>query len=108
MVYLWWTHRQLGPLDATADIATYRAALLKRYDDQIRLLRTMPYWYLMPLFVPALSVAASVWQRSRGMAWGFVAVVAALWLFIGWLNVRVGVRMLRSARAKIESMFPQE
>lgn len=108
MVYLWWTHRRLGPLDPTADIATYRAALLKRYDDQIRLLRTMPYWYLIPLFVPALSVAASTWPRSRGMTWVFVAVVAAAYVFIGWLNVRVGVRVLRSARAKTESMFPQE
>jgi hypothetical protein len=108
MVYLWWTHRQLGPLDPTADIATYRAALLKRYDDQIRLLRTMPYWYLVPLFVPALSVAASTWQRSRGLTWVFIAVVAAAYVFIGWLNVRVGVGVLRSARAKIASMFPQE
>ncbi len=108
MVYLWWTHRQLGPLDPTADIATYRAALLKRYDDQISLLRTMPYWYLIPLFVPALSVAASTWQRSRGLTSVFVAVVAAAYVFIGWLNVRIGVGVLRSARTKIASMFPQE
>lgn len=108
MVYLWWTHRQLQPLDPTADIATYRAALLKRFDDQIRLLRTVPYWYLGPLFVPALSVATSVWPRSHGMAWIFLAVVAAAYVFIGWLNVRVGVGALRTARAKIESMFPQE
>jgi hypothetical protein len=108
MVYLWWTHRQLGPLDPTADIATYRVALLKRYDDQIRLLRTMPYWYLIPLFVPALSVAASTWQHSRGLTWVFVAIVAAVYVFIGWLNVRIGVGVLRSARTKIASMFPRE
>jgi hypothetical protein len=104
LVYLWWKHRQLGPLDPTADIATYRAALLKRHDDQIRLLRTMPYWYLAPLFVPALSVAASTWQRSPGMTWAFVAVVVATYVFIGWLNVRVGVGALRAAREKIEAM----
>lgn len=108
MVYLWWRHRRLEPLDPTADIATYRAALLKRYDDQIRLLSTMPYWYLVPLFVPVLSIAASVWQRSHEMPWVFLVVVAAVYGFIGWLNVRVGVRALRSARAKIESVFSQE
>jgi hypothetical protein len=108
MVYLWWKHRRLGPLDPAADIATYRAALLGRYDDQIRLLRTVPYWYLAPLFVPMLSVAASAWQRSRGTVWVFVTVVVAVYVFIGWLNVRVGVGVLRSARANIESMFPQE
>jgi hypothetical protein len=108
LVYLWWNHRRLGPLDPTADIATYRAALLKRYDDQICLLRTMPYWYLVPLFVPALSIAASTWQRSRVMASVLVAVVAAAYVFIGWLNVRVGVGALRSAREKTASMFPHE
>jgi hypothetical protein len=108
MAYLWWTHRRLVPLDPTADIATYRAAMLKRYDDQIRLLRTMPYWYLAPLFVPALSVAASTWHRSRGPTLLFVAIVVALYVLIGWLNVRVGVRMLRAAREKIASMSPQE
>lgn len=108
MVYLWWNHRQLEPLDPTSDIATYRAALLKRYDAQIRLLRTMPYWYLAPLFVPTLSIAAGAWQRSQRTAWIVLAVVAAAYVFIGWLNVRVGVGMLRSAREKIESMFPQE
>ena len=108
MVYLWWKHRRLEPLDPTSDLSTYRAALLKRYDDQIRLLRTVPYWYLAPLFVPALSVAASVWPRSRAMVGIFLAVIAAAYIFIGWLNVRVGVGMLRSARAKIESMSPQE
>jgi hypothetical protein len=108
LIYLWWKHRRLGPLDPTADIATYRAALLKRYDDQIGLLRTMPYWYLAPLFVPVLSVAASTWQRSRVIAWVFVAIVAAAYVFIGWLNVRVAVGALRSARDKTASMFPRE
>jgi hypothetical protein len=108
MVYLWWKHRRLGPLDPTADIATYRAALLRRYDDQIRLLRTMPFWYLAPLFAPMLSVAASAWPRSRGTALALVTVVVAVYVFIGWLNVRLGVGVLRSARANIESMFPQE
>lgn len=107
LVYLWWTHRRLGPLDPTADLATYRAALLRRYDDQIRLLRTMPYWYLAPLFVPMLSVAASVWPRSRGTAAVVVMVVVVMYVFIGWLNVRLGVGVLQSARANIESMFPQ-
>jgi|EndMetStandDraft_5_1072996.scaffolds.fasta_scaffold05070_3 hypothetical protein len=108
LLYLWWKHRRLGPLDPTADIATYRAALLERYDAQIRLLRTMPYWYLMPLFVPMLSVAASAWHRSPGAVWAVLAVTAAAYLFIAWLNVRVGVGVLLSARTKIESMFPQE
>jgi hypothetical protein len=108
LAYLWWKHRRLGPLDPAADIATYRAALLKRYDDQIDLLRTMPYWYLAPLFVPMLSVAASTWQRSRVTASVFVTSVGALYVFIGWLNVRLGVGALRSARANIESTFPRE
>lgn len=108
MAQLWWRHRRLKPLDPAADIATYRAALLKRYDDQIGLLRTMPYWYLLPLFVPALSIAVSVWPRSHARTSIFLAIVAAAYVFVGWLNVRRGVGMLRASRARIESMLPQE
>jgi hypothetical protein len=108
MGYLWWKHRRLQPLDPSADVAAYRTALLGRYDDQIRLLRTVPYWYLLPLFVPGVSVAVSTWQRSRWLALVPLVVTAVAYGFIGWLNVSVGVRFLRAARARVESMLPEE
>jgi hypothetical protein len=108
MAYIWWTHRDLEPLDPTADLAAYRAALLRRFDDQIRLLRTVPYWYLLPLFVPCVWVSVRVWDRKGWLALIPLAVFAAFYAFIGWLNVGPGVRGLRAARAKVEAMFTDE
>jgi len=108
MAYIWWTHRDPEPLDPAADLAAYRAALLKRFDDQIRLLRTVPYWYLLPLLGPCFWQAIRLWERIRWRVLVPLAVLLAFFAFIGWLNVGPGVRMLRAARAKVEAMFADE
>lgn len=108
MLHLWWNHRHLQPLDPAADVAEYKAALLARIDTQIRLLRSVPYWYLLPLSVWPVWVFAQLWARNP---WG----AAVMLLFglsvccgIGWLNVVWGVRRLRARRLSVEAMFRQE
>jgi hypothetical protein len=65
------------------------------------LLSRVRYWYLLPLYVPA------VWQIAQGWSWQpwaaafALAVVTAAFAFIGWLNERCGVRFLQEARAKL-------
>ena len=108
MAYLWWKHRGLRPLDPTADVTAYKATLLARVNDQIRLLRTVTYWYLVPLFLPSLWQAVRVWDKSPwAAALGLAAVVAAF-AFVRWLNVTAGVGALLATRANVESMFSQE
>ena len=52
MFYLWRSHRQTPPpLDPAADGLAYQAALLRRYDHQIRLLSAVKYWYVLPLYL---------------------------------------------------------
>jgi len=103
--YLWWKHRGLQPLDPAADVIAYRAALLARVDDQIRLLRSVTYWYLLPLFLPTLWQAVHVWQKSPWAAVVSLAVVAALFAWVRWLNVIGGVGALLATRANVEAMF---
>jgi hypothetical protein len=105
MGYLWWKHRGLHPLDPASDAIAYQAALLARVDDQIRLLRTVTYWYLLPLSLPSLWQAVQVWDKSPWTAIVSLAVVAALFAFVRWLNVTAGVGVLRATRANVESMF---
>ena len=50
MIYLWLSQRAQRPLDPSADVRSYRAALLERYDRQIALLRRVKYWYVAPLY----------------------------------------------------------
>jgi uncharacterized membrane protein len=108
LLYLWWKHRRLQPLDPASDVAAYKAALIARYDDQIRLLRYVPYWYLLPLYIWPLWIASRIWRKSPAAAIVVLLVMLAFYIGIGWLNVVAGTRMLRAARDKVESMFPQE
>ena len=104
--YLWWKHRGLQPLDPGADALAYKAALLARLDEQIHLLRSVTYWYLLPLFLPSLWQAVHVWDKSPWAAGVSLAVVVALFMFLRWLNLTAGVGALRATRANVESMFP--
>lgn len=106
--YLWWKHRGLQPLDPAADVITYRAALLARVDDQIRLLRSVTYWYLLPLLLPSLWQAAHVWEESPWAAAVSLAAVVAVFAVVRWLNVTGGVGALLATRANVESMLPGE
>ena len=81
--------------------------MLARLDDQIRLLRSITYWYLLPLFLPGLWQALRAWDRSPLAAGLSLLVVIAAFAFVRWLNVRAGVAHLLATRANVESMFPR-
>ena len=105
MAYLWWMHRGLQPLDPAADVAAYKTALLARYDDQIRLLRSVAYWYLLPLLLPSLWAAPKWWQKNPVGASVMLGTILVVFAAVGWLNMVAAVRFLRAARDKVESMF---
>jgi hypothetical protein len=107
MAYLWWRHCGLQPLDPAADVTAYREALLRRFDDQIVLLRSTPYWYLLPLFLPGLWQAISAWPRVGWATLVPLGVMVVLYVFLGWLNVKVAVRGLRDTRAHMAAMFAE-
>lgn len=108
MVYLWWQHRGLRPLDPAADVATYKLALVTRIDDQIRLLRSVAYWYLFPLAVPMLWQVVKGWQRNPWASGTMLVVDLIAFALVWWLNVVAAVRKLHARRANVESMFPPE
>src|SRR5262245_56619147 len=101
LLYLWWKHRSLQPLDPMLDLAAYRAAALARYDGQIRLLQTLTTWYLLPLLVPVLWQSVRVWPKSPMAAVLSTAIILALYGFLRWLNVNVAAVQLKEARQKL-------
>jgi hypothetical protein len=108
MIYLWWKHRGLNPLDPAADATVYRTTLMARYEAQIRLLRTVPYWYLMPLFVPGVWTFLAKWPSDGWHTLAPIAVLVAVYTFVGWLNVVLGVRYLTTTRDRLVGMFADE
>jgi hypothetical protein len=101
-----------GPatLDPSQDVSSYTSALRARYDHQIRLLKSVKYWYLLPLYV-GLSVANAGALLERRHPWAFdwrdlagpvfyTAVFAVVW----WLNEIYAVGRLERERARLLSI----
>jgi hypothetical protein len=91
----------------------FQRALLRKYDHQIRLLRNVKYWYLLPPYVGLLLASAGIvmanaaagkpaWPQIVAMAI-YTAVFGAIW----WINEIQAVRKLRLERARLlEEMAP--
>jgi hypothetical protein len=111
MLYLWRSHRKRRQaLDPAIDLNSYRAALLERYDRQIRLLSTVKYWYVLPLYAWMVSVGIMVPVNLPGGAPAYFTAITLFAAFIVWLNESYGVRKLRAARdnaAKLTEQPPQ-
>jgi len=114
MGYLWWKHHDLQPLDPTADARVYKAALLARYDRQIRLLRGVRYWYFLPLYVWILAATVvnalhrpphlSPLAHAIMVAVSLVAVTA-VFIWLARLNHRYASGRLAEAKKRAESLF---
>ena len=96
-------------------LAGFQQALLRKYDHQVRLLKNVKYWYLLPLYVGLLLRIAGEMQASAGGRLGIwpelaavilcTAVFAAIW----WLNEGYAVARLRRLQAELrEQMNPAE
>jgi hypothetical protein len=107
IAYLWWRHWQSVELDPAASAEAYQAALIAGLDRQIELLQTVWYWYLLPLYVPPVLQAVSLWEKSRAAAVVLLAVVTTFYVGLGVLNTRVAVRKLLSERARLEALYQE-
>jgi hypothetical protein len=110
IVYYLWRHGT-GPADPLPDqtLASYRRALIAKYDHQIRLLRTVKLWYLLPLYVGLMTLLAGLLRESDARNAGtlFIEVYAVVCTvfcgFVWWLNGVWGVRKIERLRAQVIS-----
>jgi len=95
-------------------VADFQQALLRKYDHQIRLLKNVKYWYLLPPYVGLLLASAGiatantaegqpVWPQMIAFA-VYTAVFGGIW----WANEVYGVGKLRSERARLLEEMHQE
>lgn len=96
--------------DPAVGLSDYRRALLERYDRQIRLLRMVKYWYLLPPWAGlALWSASEMLQAAREGRLGagqFVAPViyTAVFGVVWWINEVEGVDKLVRERAYVAGL----
>ena len=97
-----------APLPAPdRSLADFQQALLAQYDQQIRLLLKVKYWYLLPPYVGLLLASAGIMMADAAKGqpgwpqWIAVALYTALFAFIWWLNGTYAVRKLQAKRAQL-------
>jgi hypothetical protein len=105
---LWWQHRRVRSPDPAADARSYQAALLARIDHQIRLLGTVRYWYLLPLYLPVLLQVGLAWPTHPVSAIITLVVVTAIYVGLARLNERLAVGLLRQERARVASLYADD
>lgn len=102
------------PLDAGRSLTEYVGELMKRYDQQIWLLRNVKYWYLLPMYVGLLMLTGGMLlQQSRAgaMKWPTLAmpvVYTAVFGWIWWLNEVSAAGKLRNCKEKLLRMMDEE
>jgi hypothetical protein len=101
-----------GPrdVDPSLDLRGYAQALVNRYDHQIKLLKSVKYWYLLPPYLGLLLGTLGILKdkaRTGALSWSdaippviYTAVFAAVW----WLNEVYSVGRLRQERGKLLAM----
>ena len=91
-------------VDPSQDLTSYTRALAARYDHQIRLLKSVKYWYLLPIYIGLLIATAGLFlERAKAGTLGWrdlwgPAIYTALFAAIWWLNEGLSVRRLRRER----------
>lgn len=91
-------------------LALYRRALMERYDGQIRLARTVKYWFLLPLWI-GLSLQAVASLADRGGIFKFSAIMILATVgnvFVWWLNEGPAVRYLERKRRELAALIGED
>lgn len=92
-----------GRPDRDASVAAYTAVLEAGYDKQIQLLRTVKYWYLLPMWCGIAVAVVGQWLRTHQTPPAVLGMGIVTAGFIGvWiLNERYGVRYLERLKAEL-------
>jgi hypothetical protein len=101
-----------GPANADPDqdLNAFKRALLERYDRQIRLLKSVKYWYLLPPYIGLLIESAGELLNDAKVGqlpWrDFLLPLfyTAFFAFGWWLNEVYAVARLRTERSRLLSL----
>lgn len=108
IVFYMWRHKA-APSDPNPGqtLVGYQRALAGKYDNEIRLLRNVKFWYLLPMYVGLLTLTAGLWKERAAMGaltWrdaigpiAYTLIFAVIW----WANEVWAVRKLERVRAKL-------
>jgi hypothetical protein len=91
-------------------LAVYRRELVERYDRQIRLSKSVKYWYVLPLWAGLMLSEAAHLMNGLDKTRILIVVVfvtlcsAGVW----WLNEGPGIRYLERKRRELTALIGEE
>jgi hypothetical protein len=91
-------------------LGAYRQALLERYNSQIRLAKSVKYWFILPMWLGQMlyNVAYRV-NGGNNIKFGMVSIfVTAVNAFVWWLNEGPAVRYLERKRRELAVLVGEE
>ncbi len=104
---LFWSKRAGPKPDSTASVMDTLKAELRKVEIQIGLLKTVLWWYLLPL-----SVGAMLFYVGLGLSWlsnaAFLGFTVATDAAIYWLNQTAVRRQLLPLKAELQSLLDSE
>jgi hypothetical protein len=97
----------MQPPPPDQSIAAYYRALSESYEVQLKLLKTVKFWYLLPLWIGLLALALARYRIDRDLpatlfSLGIPTVFCGL---VWWLNEVPGVRYLRRRQAELAGLI---
>ena len=100
--------RRLPKAEPNAPVLDAVKVELQKVENQIGLLKSVAWWYLLPLFV-GLMLHAWGARASLAVKLNYSAIVLPLYVFIYWLNQRAVKKSLLPLKRELESSLdPQD
>jgi hypothetical protein len=91
-------------------LGVYRQALVERYDSQIRLAKSVKYWFVLPMWLGQMLYNVAYWLNG-GKNFKFVMVtivVTAVNVLVWWLNEGPAIRYLKRKRRELAVLVGEE
>ena len=106
---IWWTGRRgRTVLDPSLSLRDYHLALLALYDQRIRFLKSVKYWYTIPLLGSAGLVLLPAAARYFPAPWGVLLlglVLVGAWVGIWHLNDIRRVSAIETKKRQVNEML---
>jgi hypothetical protein len=96
--------------DPGANLTAYRKSLSENYDRQIRLLRNVKFWYLLPPYVGILMAVIGTWwsRAAHGMSfWNApiaICLVTVVFALVWIANEVAGVRYIQRLKRELSCL----
>jgi hypothetical protein len=106
----WLYHRKERSLaDAGSSVREYHRQLLDVYDRRIRFLKSVKFWYAIPLLSGASMVLFPLWTRNGNLwvLWMPVTLMVLVWVGMWHFNDVRRVGQVRRKRHEVEELLAQ-